>query len=152
MTQSGTGRFIGKVAVVTGAGSGIGRTTALAFAREGAAVVVIDRSAESNQETANQIEASGGRVLPLAANVADSDDIQAALNKAVETFGHIDVAFNNAGIEQPVGPIADVTEDDFRRILDVNLTGVFLCMKYEIPLMRANGGGAIVNTSSVAGV
>jgi NAD(P)-dependent dehydrogenase (short-subunit alcohol dehydrogenase family) len=152
MAETNTARFSGKVAVVTGAGSGIGRTTALAFAREGAAVVVIDRSAESNRETANQIKAFDGRVLALSANIADSDEVQSALNKAVETFGRIDVAFNNAGIEQPVGPIADVTEEDFRRIIDVNLTGVFLCMKYEIPLMLANGGGAIVNTSSGAGV
>ena len=152
MTETSNGRFIGKVAVVTGAGSGIGRTTALAFAREGAAVVIVDLSADSNQETANRIESAGGRVLAVSGNVADSDDVQAAMQKAVDTFGRLDVAFNNAGIEQPVGPIADVTEDGFKRIIDVNLTSVFLCMKYQIPLMLAGGGGAIVNTASGAGV
>ncbi|HEX3283937.1 MAG TPA: SDR family oxidoreductase [Mycobacterium sp.] len=146
------GSFAGKVVFVTGAGSGIGRTTALAFAREGASVVLADVSDQGNQETARMIEELGRRSLAVRCDVTRSEDVQAALNQAVGAFGRLDVAFNNAGAEQEPGVTADVTEEEWDRILAINLRSVFLCMKYEIPLMLEHGGGAIVNNSSGAGV
>ena len=146
------GNFKGKVAFVTGAGSGIGRAAALAFAREGASVVVADVAEQSNQETARMIEELGARALPVRCDVTQTEDVKAALEKAVEAFGQLDFAFNNAGSEQPIAATADLTEQEWNRIVDINLRGVFLCMKYEIPLMLRNGGGVIVNTSSGAGV
>ncbi|HSI37005.1 MAG: SDR family oxidoreductase [Phycisphaerae bacterium] len=146
--------FAGKVAFVTGAASGIGRAAARAFARAGAAVVAADVSEQGNRETARLIEAQGGRALAVRCDVTRADDVKAALAKAVETFGRLDFAFNNAGIEpRKPAPTADYDEDEWDRILDINLRGVFLCMKYEIPLILTHGGGgAIVNTSSGAGV
>jgi NAD(P)-dependent dehydrogenase (short-subunit alcohol dehydrogenase family) len=146
------GSFAGKVAFVTGGGSGMGRTTALAFAREGASVVLADVSDQGNQETARMIEQLGRRSLPVRCDVTRSEDVQAALNQAVGAFGRLDVAFNNAGAEQEPGVTADITEEEWDRILAINLRSVFLCMKYEIPLMLEHGGGAIVNNSSGAGV
>ncbi|UQA54878.1 SDR family oxidoreductase [Polyangium aurulentum] len=152
MTTNENGSFTGKVAFVTGAGSGIGRAAALAFAREGAKVVVADLSEQNSQETVRLIEALGGRALAVRCDVTRAEDVKAALDRTIETFGRLDVAFNNAGSEQPVTATADLTEEEWDRIVRVNLGGVFLCMKYEIPLMLAQGGGAIVNTSSGAGV
>ena len=146
------GSFVGKVAFVTGAGGGMGRTTALAFAREGASVVLADVSDQGNQETARMIEELGRRSLAVRCDVTRSEDVQAAMNQAVGAFGRLDVAFNNAGAEQEPGVTADVTEEEWDRILAINLRSVFLCMKYEIPLMLEHGGGAIVNNSSGAGV
>jgi NAD(P)-dependent dehydrogenase (short-subunit alcohol dehydrogenase family) len=147
-----TASFAGKVAFVTGAGSGIGRTTALAFAREGASVVVADVSEQGNQETARMIEELGGRALALRCDVTKGEDVRAALDQAVEAFGRVDIAFNNAGAEQTVNAAADITEEEWDRIITINLRGVFVCMKYEIPLMLNQGAGAIVNTSSGAGI
>lgn len=147
-----TKEFEGKVAFVTGATSGIGRATALAFADAGASVVVADVSEIGNRETAAMIEAQGGRALAVTCDVTVSSDVQSALNRTAETFGRLDFAFNNAGVEQPPAPIADISEEEFERIVGINLRGIFLGLKYEIPLMLANGGGAIVNTSSGAGV
>lgn len=104
------------------------------------------------QETVHMIEKLGKRALPVRCNVMRSEDVKAALNKAVEAFGRLDFAFNNAGIEYTIKPAADVTEEEWDRIINIDLRGVFLCMKYEIPLMLKQGGGAIVNTSSGAGV
>jgi NAD(P)-dependent dehydrogenase (short-subunit alcohol dehydrogenase family) len=146
------GRFAGKVAFVTGAASGIGRATALAFAREGAAVGVADVSAQANQATATAIQELGGRVVPVRCDVTRSEDVKAALNQVVEAFGGLDFAFNNAGVEQEPQPAADISEEEWDRIIDIDLRGVFLCMKQEIPLLLQNGGGAIVNTSSGAGM
>jgi len=145
-------RFAGKVAFVTGAASGIGRAAALAFAREGASVVVVDVAEQGNRDTARTIEESGGRALAVRCDVTRSEDVKAALDTAVDAFGRLDVAFNNAGVENEVKEAADVTEAEWDRSIAINLTGVFLCMKHEIPLMLKQGGGAIVNTSSGAGV
>jgi NAD(P)-dependent dehydrogenase (short-subunit alcohol dehydrogenase family) len=152
MANKMNGTYMGKVAFVTGAGSGIGRATALAFAREGASVVVADVSEQANQQTARMIEELGGRALAVRCDVTRTDDVRGALEKTIETFGRLDVAFNNAGIEYKIQPAAEVTEAEWDRIMDIDLRGVFLCMKYEIPLMLKQGGGAIVNTSSGAGV
>jgi NAD(P)-dependent dehydrogenase (short-subunit alcohol dehydrogenase family) len=146
------GSFAGKVAFVTGAGSGIGRAAALAFASEGASVVVADVSEQSNKETARMIEELGGQVLAASCDVTKTEDVKAALDKTLEAFGRLDVAFNNAGVEQPVTAAADITEQEWQRNITINLSAVFLCMKHEIPLMLSQGGGAIVNTSSGAGV
>src|SRR5438876_5376037 len=152
MDTHGRADFTGKVAFVTGAASGIGRAAALAFAREGASVVVADVSEQGNQETARMIEESGGRTLALRCDVTRAEEVKAALDKAVEAFGRLDFAFNNAGVEQAITATADLTEEEWDRIVGINLGGVFLCMKYEIPLMLKQGGGVIVNASSGAGV
>ncbi|MBW4463444.1 MAG: SDR family oxidoreductase [Nodosilinea sp. WJT8-NPBG4] len=145
--------FTGKVAFVTGAASGIGRATALAFAREGAHVAIADISEPGNQETARMIEDLGGRAIAIKCDVTRSEDVKAALDKTVEAFGQLDFAFNNAGIEpRKAAPTAEYDEEEWNRIIDINLRGVFLCMKQEIPLILKQGSGAIVNTSSGAGI
>jgi NAD(P)-dependent dehydrogenase (short-subunit alcohol dehydrogenase family) len=147
-----TDRFEGKVAFVTGATTGIGRATAQAFAREGAAVVVADVNADGAAATAQLIEADGGQALAVACDVSRAEEVDAALEAAVTRFGRLDVAFNNAGVEQPRKPITEVSDDEFDRLVAINLRGVFLTMKREIALMARHGRGAIVNTSSGAGV
>jgi len=144
--------FADKVAFVTGAANGIGRATALAFVREGANVVIADVSEKGNQETARMIEELGGRALAVRCDVSRVQDVKVALDKAVEAFGRLDFAFNNAGVEQKNAATAEIEEEEWGWIVDTNLRGVFLCMKYEIPLLLKQGGGAIVNTSSGAGV
>jgi NAD(P)-dependent dehydrogenase (short-subunit alcohol dehydrogenase family) len=152
MAANHNGSYAGKVAFVTGAGSGIGRATALAFAREGASVVVSDISEQGNQETAHMIEELDERALALRCDETRTGDVKAALDRTVETFGRLDVAFNNAGVEQEEAATAELAEEVWDRVIDIDLRGVFLCMKHEIPLMLEQGGGAIVNTSSGAGV
>jgi NAD(P)-dependent dehydrogenase (short-subunit alcohol dehydrogenase family) len=147
------GRLAGKVAFVTGAAGGIGRATALAFARAGASVVVADSAEEANAQTAGLIEQAGGRAVAVHCDVTKAEDVQSALRTAVVEFGRLDAAFNNAGVEQQTKrAAAEISEEEWDRIIAVNLRGVFLCLKYEIPLMLEQGGGAIVNTSSGAGV
>jgi NAD(P)-dependent dehydrogenase (short-subunit alcohol dehydrogenase family) len=152
MAANQNGSYAGKVAFVTGAGSGIGRATALAFAREGASVVVSDISEQGNQETVRMIEELDERALAVRCDVTRTGDVKAALDRTVETFGRLDVAFNNAGVEQEEAATAQLAEEVWDRVIDIDLRGVFLCMKHEIPLMLEQGGGAIVNTSSGAGV
>src|ERR671915_1894975 len=152
MSANQNGSYAGKVAFVTGAGTGIGRATALTFAREGGSVVVSDVSEQNVRDTARMIEELGGRALAVACDVTRTEDVKAALYRTIETFGRLDAAFNNAGVENEVKAMADVTEEEWDRIVAINLRGVFLCMKYEVPLMLERGGGAIVNTSSGAGV
>jgi NAD(P)-dependent dehydrogenase (short-subunit alcohol dehydrogenase family) len=150
--MSETARFAGKVALVTGASSGIGRATAQALAREAASVVVADVAADGARETARLIDQDGGGALAVNCDVTDSDQIQGALAATVERFGRLDIAFNNAGVEQPIKPAHEITDDEWDRLIAVNLRGTFVAMKHEIQLMLQAGGGAIVNTSSGAGV
>jgi NAD(P)-dependent dehydrogenase (short-subunit alcohol dehydrogenase family) len=144
--------FRGKVAFVTGGGTGIGRVTALAFARHGASVAVVGHTRDQIEATADLIQQAGGQALAVLCDVSRGHDVKAALERTVEMFGRLDFAFNNAGVEQPVMPLVNVTEDEWDRLMNVNLRGVFLCMKYELPLLLKQGGGVIVNTSSGAGV
>ncbi|MFD1547156.1 SDR family NAD(P)-dependent oxidoreductase [Nonomuraea guangzhouensis] len=146
-----TDRFIGKVALVTGGGSGIGRATARAFAREGATVVVSGRDAENLDQTVKLIEAENGRASLVIADVTKQEDVARMVATTVERHGGLHVAHNNAGVFGPFAPLADLDVDGWRNVLDVNLTGVFLSMKYEIQHMRSHGGGTIVNTSSNIG-
>lgn len=145
-------RFTGKSVLVTGAGSGIGRAIALAFAAEGAAVTVAGRSAAPLDETVELIEKEGGRAFAVTADVSRSEDVRAMVRRTVEQFGSLDVAVNNAGVFRGGGPVADLAEEDWRSMLDINLTGVLLSLQAEIAAMREQpAGGAIVNISSNLG-
>ena len=145
-------RFTGRVAFITGANGGIGRATALAFAREGASVAVADISAEGNGATARLIEQEGGQALALSCDVTEGDAVKAALDATVARFGRLDVAFNNAGVEQPIKVAHEIDDGEWDRLMAVNLRGTFVAMKHQIAIMLRHGGGAIVNTSSGAGI
>jgi NAD(P)-dependent dehydrogenase (short-subunit alcohol dehydrogenase family) len=152
-----TGMLEGKTALVTGGGNGIGRAAALAFAREGARVAVADYEAESASATVALINRAGGQAISLSGDVTDSTAVKAMVDAAVAAYGRLDCAFNNAGIAphqvDAAGMFtADWSEDSFDRMIAVNLKSVWLCLKYQIPVMRAQGGGAIVNTASIAGL
>jgi NAD(P)-dependent dehydrogenase (short-subunit alcohol dehydrogenase family) len=140
----------GKIAVLTGAGAGIGRAAALAFAREGATLIVGDIVAAD--ETIAMVRAAGGTGIALKCDVSSGTEVEMLISTAVRTYGRIDCAFNNAGIESSINNTADVSEEDFDRQIAVNLKGVWLSLKYELPQMVKQGGGAIVNTSSGAGI
>ena len=141
-----------RVAFVTGAGTGIGRATAIAFGRTAVSVAAVGRSEANIQETVRLIEEAGGRALAIRCDVAQEDEVKAAITKTVEAFGRLDFAFNNAGVEQPPAALADISTHEWDRNITINLNSVFFCMKHQIPLMLKQGGGAIVNTSSGAGV
>lgn len=142
----------GKVALVTGGSLGIGRSTALTFAREGAKVVVADVLAEDGEETVRLVQEAGGEAVFVKCDVRERAQVEAMVNRAVETYGALHCAFNNAGIEGRMAYAPDFEEDEWNSIIDTNLKGVWLCMKYEIPRMLDQGGGAIVNTASVGGL
>ena len=144
------GSFDSKVAVVTGGSSGMGRAISLAFAREGAKVVVADVAVDGGEETVRIIRDSGGEAIFVKTDVSVASQVEAMINTAVQTYGRLDFASNNAGITQVVAPTHELQEDDWDRILDINLKGVWLCMRYQIQQMLRQGGGAIVNTSSSA--
>jgi len=144
--------FTGKVALVTGGGSGIGRAACLAFARHGAAVVVVDRDAVAAEDAADAVREAGGKALAIRADVTSSADVQEYVRTTVEEFGRIDCFVNNAGIGGRVAPVAEYGEEDFAAVLAVNVTGAFLGLRYVLPRMIAQGGGAVVNTASVAGL
>jgi NAD(P)-dependent dehydrogenase (short-subunit alcohol dehydrogenase family) len=145
-------RFEGKCVLVTGAGSGIGQATALAFAAEGARLIVSDLDEPSGRATVAAAQKHGVEAEFVRSDVSRSADCAAMVERAVARFGRLDVAFNNAGINIAAAPIAEIDESAWARIVGVNLTGVFLCMKYEIAAMKRTGGGAIVNTASVGGL
>jgi len=144
--------FAGKVALVTGGTSGMGQCTAVEFAKNGAKVVVAGRRAEEGEKTVAMIEAVGGEAIFQKTDVSNAADVKAAVEKAVEKFGRLDIAFNNAGYHGKFGAIADSNEEDFDLVMDINLKGVYLSMKYEIKQMLTQGGGVIVNTSSISGL
>ena len=146
------GALHGKAALVTGAGSGIGRAIALAFAREGARVVVSDVDDAGGGATTEAARALGATAHFVHCDVRGGAAVEALVARTVELFGRVDCACNNAGIEGTLAPIGDATEDDAARVLDVNLMGVWRCLHAELPRMAAQGGGAIVNTASVAGL
>jgi NAD(P)-dependent dehydrogenase (short-subunit alcohol dehydrogenase family) len=144
--------FAGKTALVTGGASGIGRGVALAFAQAGASVVVADIDIEGGEATVRQIRQAGSRALFVRTDVAWAEDVEAMVKATVDTFGRLDYAFNNAGIELEHRRLAESDEDLFDRMMAINVKGVWLCMKHEITQMLAQGGGAIVNAASVAGL
>jgi NAD(P)-dependent dehydrogenase (short-subunit alcohol dehydrogenase family) len=142
----------GKVVIITGGAAGIGRATALAFARDGAKVVIGDIDEAGCEKTVAAIKVSGGEGAYLRMDVTKSADIQALVQKTVSEYGGLDYAFNNAGLVGSVAGIVDTSEEDWSHVVATNLTGVWLCMKYEIPEMLKRGGGAIVNNGSVTGL
>lgn len=144
-------RFTGKTVLVTGAGSGLGRAIALAFAAEGASVVAAGRTATTLDETVGLIEATGGTATAVTVDVTDSGRLQNLVHESVTRFGRLDIAVNNAGILRGAGPVGEVSEEDWDAVLRTNVTGVWLAMKHEIAHMKENGGGAIVNISSNLG-
>jgi NAD(P)-dependent dehydrogenase (short-subunit alcohol dehydrogenase family) len=146
------GKLQDKVVLVTGGGSGIGRATSMLLAREGAKVMIADYVPESAEKTVKTIKDAGGTASCLAADVSNPKQVELMVNKTVETFGRLDGAFNNAGIEGKIAITVDTTEEIFDRIIATNLKGVWMCMKYELAQMLKQGGGAIVNTASAAGL
>jgi NAD(P)-dependent dehydrogenase (short-subunit alcohol dehydrogenase family) len=144
--------FHGQVALVTGAASGIGRATADAFAEAGAAVVLTDIDGAAVQHASDTLNAGGHRAIGVACDVADESQAASMVERAVATFGRLDMAYNNAGILGPMGDITDETGDGFDRVNAVNLRGIWTCMKHELLQMRRQGGGAIVNCSSLGGL
>lgn len=146
------GRLKGRVALVTGGSSGIGRACSLLFAREGAKIVVADVIVEDGEDVVRMIKRKDGDAIFIKTDVSKSDDVRAMIDCAISTYGRLDCACNNAGIEGTIAPTADCTEENWNRTIDINLKGMWLCMKYEIPQMLKQGGGAIVNMASVAGL
>ncbi|WP_443693197.1 SDR family oxidoreductase [Pseudomonas protegens] len=144
--------FSGQVALVTGAANGIGRATAQAFAAQGLKVVVADLDTAGGEGTVALIREAGGEALFVPCNVTVEADVQSLMARTIEAYGRLDYAFNNAGIEIEKGRLAEGSMDEFDAIMGVNVKGVWLCMKYQLPLLLAQGGGAIVNTASVAGL
>ena len=141
-----------KVGIVTAAGNGIGRASAIAFAKAGAKVVVSDISEKAGYETVRLIQDEGGEAQFIKCNVAEEKDVKNLIDQTVKQFGRLDWAHNNAGIGAPTAPLTEIDTDRWQRVIDITLTGTFLCLKYEIPAMLESGGGAIVNTASTGGL
>ncbi len=146
------GRLQDRSVVITGAGSGIGRATALLFGSEGARLVLADINTDAVAATAQLVEAAGGTAVAQRCDVSSEQDVQALIDRAIDAHGRLDVIFNNAGIEGPSARLADHTLEQWQQVLSVNLTGVFLGMKYAIPVMARQESGSIINTASVAGL
>ena len=145
-------RFTNKAVFITGAASGIGRAAALAFAAEGARVAILDRSAEELEKVKSSVESTGGEVLTVVCDVSSPDQVEDAIERVVHRFSRLDIAFNNAGVENKAAPVHDIDLAEWDRILNINLRGTFVCMKHELAQMVKQGGGVIVNTSSGAGI
>lgn len=144
--------FSGKVALVTGGSSGIGRATAIAFAKEGAKVVIAARREKESEAVLAEIKAAGSEGLFVHTDISDLGQLKAMVEKTVARFGRLDFAFNNAGVEEPLTPLAEKNEALYRQVMDINVKGVLFSMQAEIPAMLKNGSGVIVNTSSIAGL
>jgi NAD(P)-dependent dehydrogenase (short-subunit alcohol dehydrogenase family) len=141
-----------KVAIVTGGSSGIGRATAIALAKQGVKISIAARRVKEGEETVRLVKEAGSDGIFVRTNVANEDDVKSLVVNTVKTYGRLDYAFNNAGVEQTMAPIVEQTVEEFDQIMNINVKGVWLSMKYEIPVMLKSGGGAIVNNSSVAGI
>jgi NAD(P)-dependent dehydrogenase (short-subunit alcohol dehydrogenase family) len=144
--------FQGKATLITGGNAGIGRATAIEFAKLAAKVVITGRRENEGHQVVEEIKASGGDAIFVKTNVSKEHDVAAMVRETVATFGRLDFAFNNAGIEQVLTPLPDQTEETYDQIMDINVKGVWLSLKHEIPAMLKTGGGAIVNNSSIAGL
>lgn len=144
------GRLVGKVAIITGAGSGIGEATALIFAKEGAKVSLAGRRVAKIQSVADRIQSEGGEARAFETDVRSADQVQDLISKTVEHFGKLDILFNNAGVRASRSTVVELSEDEFDRTMETDVKGVWLCCKYAIPAMIRNGGGAIVNCSSIS--
>jgi NAD(P)-dependent dehydrogenase (short-subunit alcohol dehydrogenase family) len=145
-------QFAGRVVLVTGGNAGIGRATAAEFARQGAQVVVSGRREKEGRAVVAEIEASGGEAIFIKTDVSKESDVKALIERTLAKFGRLDCAFNNAGVEQALTPLPDQTEETYDQIMDINVKGVWLSLKHEIPAMLKTGGGAVVNNASVAGL
>jgi NAD(P)-dependent dehydrogenase (short-subunit alcohol dehydrogenase family) len=145
-------QFTGKVALITGGNAGIGRTTAIEFAKQGAQVVVSARREKEGLDVIAEIKALGGNAIFVKTDVSQAREVKAMIDQTLATFGRLDYAFNNAGIEQVLTPLPDQTEETYDQIMDINVKSVWLSLKHEIPAMLKTGGGAIVNNSSIAGL
>src|SRR5271168_4015099 len=145
-------RLKGKVAIITGGASGIGSAAATLFAREGAQLVIADYNADGGERIVRAIKEAGGAALFQFADVSNPADVEALVARTMAAYGRLDCAFNNAGIEGQFSSTSECTLENWQRVIGINLSGVFYCMKYEIPEMLKNGGGTIVNTSSICGL
>ena len=146
------GSLDGKVALVTGASSGIGAATAKIFAREGTLVALLDVNVDGGRRVASEIKSGGGDAMCVQVDVSDEEEVRSAIEQTANRFGRLDCAFNNAGIAGELTPLADCSREAWDRVIAINLTGVWLCVQQEIRQMLTNGGGSIVNTASVAGL
>jgi NAD(P)-dependent dehydrogenase (short-subunit alcohol dehydrogenase family) len=144
--------FVGKVALITGGNAGIGRATAIEFAKHGAKVVITGRREKEGHEVIAEIKAIGGDAIFAKTDVSKESDVKAMIAQTLETFGRLDFAFNNAGVEETLTPLSNQTEETYEQIMDINVKGVWLSLKHEIPAMLKTGGGAIVNNSSIGGL
>ena len=144
--------FRGKVALITGGNAGIGRATAIEFPKHGANVVISGRREKEGREVIAEIKALGGEAIFAKTDVSKESDVKVMIERTLETFGRLDFAFNNAGIEQALTPLPEQTEETYDQIMDINVKGVWLSLKHEVPAMLKTGSGVIVNTSSIGGL